>query len=78
VTIRKIDTVADPEGTAITEALGRLGYNQVSKARSGRFFFVNFEADGEKSARELIEKISREVLTNPIIEKFEFDLEEIG
>ena len=78
VTIRKIDTVADPEGKTIFEALSRLGYNRVGKIRTGKLFFVEFEAENNSAAEELMETVSRDILSNPIIEKFSFEIEEIN
>ena len=77
VTIRKIEHVADPEGKTISEALSRLGYDWVKRVRTGRIFFVEFAADDEAHATELIEAISEKILSNPIIENFSFELEEL-
>jgi len=77
VTVRKIDTVADPEGKTITEALRRLGFDDIEKVRTGKVFFVNFKAEDENRAHEILEKVSHDVLSNPIIENFDFELKEV-
>ncbi|HHS50744.1 MAG TPA: phosphoribosylformylglycinamidine synthase subunit PurS [candidate division Zixibacteria bacterium] len=76
VRVHKKQAVADPEGKTIGKALNRLGYNNVKKIRLGKVFSVEISAEGIKNAREIVEKISREILSNPIIEDFDFDIKE--
>jgi len=78
VTVRKIDTVADPEGKTIFEALSRLGYKQVKKIRTGKLFFIEFETENNSAAEELMNTVSHDILSNPIIERFDFELEEMN
>ncbi len=77
VKVRKKGTVADPEGKTIGEALARLGYRAIGKVRTGKVFSVDLEARDESEARRIIEAVSTDVLSNPIIELFEFDIEEL-
>lgn len=75
VKVRRKGTVADPEGKTISEALARLGYRAIEKVRTGKVFTVDLEARDEAEARRIIEAVSTDVLSNPIIEVFEFDVE---
>jgi len=77
VTVRKTETVADPEGKTISEALSRLGYQNIKSVRSGKVFFLELEAEDKAAAETLLENVSRDILSNPIIEKFAFEIEEI-
>ncbi len=76
VTVRKIDTVADPEGKTISEALQRLGFDNIDGVRSGRIFFLKLEAENRDEAGKIVEKVSRDILSNPIIEVFSYEIEE--
>ncbi len=76
VKVRKKATVADPEGKTISEALVRLGYDQVKKIRTGKVFHVELTAENLDSAKKTVDKISKDILTNPIIEIYEFEIEE--
>lgn len=78
VIVKKIENVADPEGKAIFEALFRLGYENVSSVRSGKLFFVDLESGSVDEARKEVEVIARDFLSNPIIERFDFELEVLG
>jgi phosphoribosylformylglycinamidine synthase PurS subunit len=65
-------TVLDPQGQTICRALASLGYAGVREVRQGKYFEIDLE-DG--TAPGDIEKIAREVLTNPVIEEFSYRLE---
>jgi len=77
ITVRKIENVADPEGKTICSALVRLGYNGIDEVKTGKVFLVRFEAEDYAGAKELIDRISEEILSNPIIENFTFEIWEI-
>ncbi|MCK5832916.1 phosphoribosylformylglycinamidine synthase subunit PurS [bacterium] len=68
--------MADPEGKTISEALVRLGYEEVKKIRTGKVFNVEIATIDADKARGIVEKISEEILSNPIIEVFDFEIEE--
>lgn len=70
-------TVLDPQGQTICRSLASLGYSGVREVRQGKCFEIELEADGGmEEARRQIEKMAREVLTNPVIEEFTYRLEE--
>ena len=70
-------TVFDPQGETIRSALRSLGFNGVEAVRQGKHFQLQL-ADGlsPEQAREQVERIAKEVLTNPVIEEFSYRLEE--
>jgi phosphoribosylformylglycinamidine synthase subunit PurS len=70
-------SVLDPQGQTIQNALRKIGYGQVEAVRQGKYFVLSL-ADGlvADQAREQVEKIAREVLTNPVIEEFSYRIEE--
>jgi len=69
-------TVFDPQGQTIQHALQSLGYAQVQDVRQGKFFVLQLDGMTENEAKQQIERISREVLTNPVIEEFRFEIVE--
>jgi phosphoribosylformylglycinamidine synthase len=68
-------TVLDPQGQTICRALASLGYAGIQDVRQGKFFEIELNGIDPSEARQTIEKIAREVLTNPVIEDFTYDLE---
>ena len=69
-------SVFDPQGTTIAESLHSMGYAGVSDVRQGKYFEISLDGslDNER-ALESIEKMAREVLSNPIIEDYRVEIE---
>lgn len=70
-------TVLDPQGKTIQGALKKMNYKGVDDVRQGKYFVLTLEPNLKKdSAKKEVERIAREVLTNPVIEEFSYRLEE--
>jgi phosphoribosylformylglycinamidine synthase PurS subunit len=67
-------TVLDPQGKTIHHALTGLGYAQVKEVRQGKFFLLDLDGVTHEEAQKQVEKISKEVLTNPVIEEYRFEI----
>jgi phosphoribosylformylglycinamidine synthase len=67
-------TVFDPQGQTIQRALASLGYGQVRDVRQGKFFVLELATVGREEAEKQVERIAKEVLTNPVIEEFRFEI----
>jgi phosphoribosylformylglycinamidine synthase PurS subunit len=67
-------TVLDPQGQTIQHALSGLGYKQVRDVRQGKFFVLNLDGWSRDEAQSQLERISKEVLTNPVIEEYRFEI----
>jgi len=68
-------SVLDPQGKTIHGALKKMGYQSVSDIRQGKYFEVTLDGLDEAQARQEVERMAREVLTNPVIEEFRYSLE---
>jgi phosphoribosylformylglycinamidine synthase len=69
-------TVLDPQGQTIQHALSGLGYAQISDVRQGKFFVLNLNGWSHDEAQQHLERISKEVLANPVIEEYRFEIVE--
>jgi phosphoribosylformylglycinamidine synthase subunit PurS len=70
-------SVLDPQGKTIQGALKKMGYKGLGDVRQGKFFELTLNADLNKDeAQSEVERIAREVLTNPVIEEYRYSLEE--
>lgn len=68
------EAVLDPQGQAVMNALVREGLKGVQGVRQGKVFFIEFDSKSVSSIgsqQALIERLSRELLANPVIEDFE-------
>jgi len=73
VLIRPKEGILDPQGEAVGDALRTLGF-AVSGARVGRLVDVELDADGPAEARVALDRMSHELLANPMIESFTIEL----
>jgi phosphoribosylformylglycinamidine synthase subunit PurS len=70
-------TVLDPQGKTIHGALKKMGYQGVDDIRQGKYFELTLASGLDKAAAGAeVERIAREVLTNPVIEEFSYQLKE--
>jgi phosphoribosylformylglycinamidine synthase subunit PurS len=67
-------TVLDPQGQTIQRALSSLGYAKVESVRQGKFFVLSLDGMSREDAQTQVERIAKDVLTNPVIEEFRFEL----
>ena len=68
------DSVLDPQGQTVKNALHTLGYDLVKDVRQGKVFELELADMTREEAEKVIPEISDKVLANPIIEKFTFQI----
>lgn len=62
--------ILDPQGRAVEASLGHLGIDGVSSIRVGRRVELTVDASDATAAHATIERLARELLSNPLIEAF--------
>ena len=65
--------ILDPQGRAVEGSLGHLGLSGIHDVRVGRRVELTVEPAGEAAARELVERLASELLSNPLIEAYEVE-----
>jgi phosphoribosylformylglycinamidine synthase subunit PurS len=70
VLIRPKAGILDPQGEAVESSLRHLGF-AVRGARVGRLVDLEVEANDGAEAREKLERMCEQLLTNPLIESYE-------
>jgi phosphoribosylformylglycinamidine synthase len=68
------ESVLDPQGQTVKNALHTLGYKAVKDVRQGKVFEIELENMNRIEAERLIPEIADRVLANPIIEKFTWEI----
>ena len=67
--------VLDPQGKAIHHSVESLGFGNIRDIRQGKYFEITLDDNiSDSEARESIERIARDVLTNPVIEDFRVEV----
>jgi len=75
VLIRPKQGILDPQGEAVVEALQHLGF-AVSGARVGRLVDIELDTEDAAEAQAALDRMSHELLANPLIESFAIQLED--
>ena len=68
-------SVFDPPGQTITDALHSLGYQGIGDVRQGKFFELEVAAASPDQARALASEVADKVLANPVIESYRVEVE---
>jgi phosphoribosylformylglycinamidine synthase len=68
--------ILDPQGRAVEQSLPHLSIQGVSAVRVGRRVELTVEAASEAEARATVDRLARELLSNPLIEAY--DIEALG
>ncbi|NET58066.1 MAG: phosphoribosylformylglycinamidine synthase subunit PurS [Symploca sp. SIO2E6] len=76
VTLRP--SVLDPAGVAVESSIKQLGYQSVEKVRIGKYIELMLSTANEKQAREQLDVICDQLLANPVIENYQFELVEVS
>ena len=66
--------VLDPQGKAIQNALGSLGFTGVQEVRQGKYIEVDLADSDEASARATVDRMCKDLLANMVIENYAFEL----
>jgi len=71
-------TVNDPQGLTVKGGLHNLGFKQVTSVRVGKYIEVKLEGDDAEQAKQQVAQMCQKLLSNPVIEKYSFELEKIS
>ncbi len=68
------ESVLDPQGQTVKNALHTLGYHVIKEVRQGKVFEIELKDISEIEAEKVVPEIAAKVLANPIIEKFSWQV----
>jgi len=67
--------ILDPQGKAVEHALKSLGFKGVGGVRIGKYIVLDIDAASAQEARAAAQKMCEQLLANPLIEDFRFEVE---
>jgi phosphoribosylformylglycinamidine synthase len=67
--------VLDPEGKAINNALGSLGFDGVDNVRKGKYITLDLAETSEDNAMSKLTQMCEKLLANTVIEDYDIRLE---
>jgi phosphoribosylformylglycinamidine synthase subunit PurS len=74
VTLRP--SVLDPAGVAIQSGLSHMGYDNVAQVRIGKYIELTLSAVDQAAAETQLDRMCDQLLANPVIENYRFELTE--
>lgn len=67
-------SVFDPQGQTIADALHSLGYKGIGDVRQGKFFELEVNVATADQARALASEVADKLLANPVIESYRVEV----
>lgn len=77
VIVKRRPTIVDPQGKAVEQGAKLLGFNNVRKTRIGKYIEFFVDTKDKSLAEKEVNEYSEKLLSNPIMEDFEFTLDEV-
>ena len=66
--------ILDPQGQAVLQALGSLGYSGVKDVRVGKLIELELEISGRPKVEADLKTMGERLLANPVIEDYRFEI----
>ena len=64
------ESVLDPQGKVVQQALNGMGFKNVNEVRQGKFFEINIDEIDQKKAEEKANEMCKKLLANLVIEDY--------
>jgi len=68
--------IADPQGSAVKDALGTIGFSGIEELRIGKIVEIKLDVSNRKNAEIMIEEMCEKLIVNPLIEEYSFEFVE--
>jgi phosphoribosylformylglycinamidine synthase len=76
ITVMPLKALLDPQGKAVTSSMKNLGLPEIQNVRIGKHITLEIEASNKEEAQAKVAEACKKLLANPIMEYFEFELQE--
>jgi phosphoribosylformylglycinamidine synthase len=78
IDVTHLPGVLDPQGATVERALPALGYDNVSEVSIAKTIRLALDAPSESAARDQVDAMCKQLLANPVIERYTVELEEVA
>lgn len=66
--------VLDPQGAAIENALGAMGFDGINAVRQGKIIELDLDAESQEAAQTMAQAAAEKLLVNGVIEDYEINV----
>lgn len=77
VIVKRRPSILDPQGKAVEKGAVHLGLTDVKETRIGKYIEFLIDTNDKKSAESQVNEYCLKLLSNPIMEDYEYELEEV-
>ena len=77
INVMPLKALLDPQGKAVTHSMKNIGFTEVSNVRIGKHITLEIEAASKEVAMERVNETCNKILSNPIMEGFDYTLKKI-
>lgn len=70
------ESVLDPQGSAVRDALHSMTYNEVQDVRIGKYMELTIEKS-DRDLDALVKEMCEKLLANTVIEDYRYEVEEV-
>jgi phosphoribosylformylglycinamidine synthase PurS subunit len=74
IDVMPLKALLDPQGKAVSHGLKNMGLATLDNVRIGKHITLEVEAESKEKASEKVETACKKLLSNPIMESFQFTL----
>jgi phosphoribosylformylglycinamidine synthase len=78
VIIKRRPSILDPQGKAVEKGAAHLGLKNIKDTRIGKFIEFTVDTDDQQTAEEEVKDYCIKLLSNPIMEDYEYSLEKVS
>ncbi len=71
------DGILDPQGKAVLHAINDLKFKGVNDVRIGKYIELTFDSLDQSLVENETKEICQKLLANPVIENFDYEIEEL-
>ncbi|MGE0087873.1 MAG: phosphoribosylformylglycinamidine synthase subunit PurS [Bacteroidales bacterium] len=77
INVMPLKALLDPQGKAVTHSMKNIGFAEVSNVRIGKHITLEIEAKSKEAAMERVIEACNKILSNPIMEGYDYTIKEI-
>ena len=74
INVMPLKELLDPQGKAVVSGLKNLGITEAKDVRIGKHITIQIEADSEQIAKEKVDIACKKLLSNQVMEYYEYEL----
>ena len=77
VLIKRRPSILDPQGVAVEKGAAHLGLTNIKDTRIGKYIEFTVDTDNKIAAEKEVKDYCNKLLANPIMEDYEFTLDDV-